>query len=37
MNSTYQLTLSRDSVKFIAKQEIVVQERIRRALLGLSD
>ncbi|MGF7048374.1 mRNA-degrading endonuclease RelE of RelBE toxin-antitoxin system [Paenibacillus sp. DS2015] len=36
MNSTYRLTLSRDSVKFIAKQEKVIQERIRRAVLGLS-
>ena len=36
MSSIYQLTLNRDSVKFIAKQERVVQERIRKALTGLS-
>ncbi|MDQ0086724.1 mRNA interferase RelE/StbE [Paenibacillus anaericanus] len=36
MNSTYRLTLSRDAVKFVSKQEKAVQERIRRALLGLS-
>lgn len=36
MSLTYQLTLSRDSVKFIAKQERSTQERIRRALTGLA-
>lgn len=36
MNSTYQLTLSRNAVKYMGKQEKSVQERIRRALLGLS-
>ncbi len=36
MNSTYRLTLSRDAVKFIGKQERTIQERLRRALLGLS-
>ena len=36
MSSTYQLTLSRDSVKFIAKQERAIQERIRKALTGLA-
>lgn len=35
MNLTYQLTLNRDSVKFIAKQEKAIQERIRKALTGL--
>lgn len=37
MNSTYQLTLSRNSVKFLAKQEKVVQKRIRTALIGLTE
>lgn len=36
MNSTYRLTLSRDAVKFIGKQEKTIQKRIRRALLGLT-
>ncbi len=36
MSLTYQLTLSRDSVKFLAKQERAIQERIRKALTGLS-
>ncbi|KTE91436.1 plasmid stabilization protein [Desulfitobacterium hafniense] len=36
MNLTYQLTLNRDSVKFIAKQERATQERIRKALIGLA-
>lgn len=36
MNSTYHLTLSRESVKFLAKQERSVQERIRKALTGLA-
>jgi mRNA interferase RelE/StbE len=35
MNSTYRLSLSRDAVKFVGKQEKAVQERIRSALLGL--
>jgi mRNA interferase RelE/StbE len=36
MSSTYQLTLSRETVKFVSKQEKSVQERIRKALLGLT-
>lgn len=36
MSSTYQLTLSRDAVKFVVKQERVIQERIRKALSGLA-
>lgn len=36
MSLTYQLTLSRDSVKFLAKQEKAIQERIRKALTGLA-
>ncbi|MFB5762006.1 type II toxin-antitoxin system RelE family toxin [Paenibacillus medicaginis] len=36
MSLTYQLTLSRDAVKFVAKQEREVQERIRGALAGLA-
>ena len=36
MNSIYQLTLNRDSVKFLAKQDRAVQERIRKALTGLA-
>lgn len=36
MSLTYRLALSRDAVKFVAKQEKAVQERIRRALLGLT-
>lgn len=36
MSSTYQLTLNHDSVKFLAKQEKAIQERIRRALTGLA-
>lgn len=36
MSLIYQLTLSREAVKFVAKQEKVVQERIRKALLGLT-
>ena len=36
MSLTYQLTLNRDSVKFLAKQEKAIQERIRKALTGLS-
>lgn len=36
MNSTYQLTLSRDAVKFVSKQERAIQERIRKALTGLA-
>ena len=36
MNSIYRLTLNRDSVKFLAKQERTVQERIRKALTGLA-
>ncbi|AQT86967.1 hypothetical protein ERICIV_04569 (plasmid) [Paenibacillus larvae subsp. larvae] len=35
MSSTYQLTLSRDAVKFVAKQERRIQERIRKSLTGL--
>lgn len=36
MSLTYQLTLSRDAIKFLAKQERSVQERIRKGLLGLA-
>lgn len=36
MSLTYQLTLNRDSVKFLAKQEKAIQERIRKALAGLA-
>lgn len=36
MSLTYRLTLNRDAVKFVAKQEKAVQERIRKALLGLA-
>lgn len=36
MNSTYQLTLSRDAIKFLAKQERNVQSRIHQALSGLT-
>ncbi|GIO43125.1 hypothetical protein [Paenibacillus apis] len=36
MSFTYQLTLNRDAVKFIAKQEKAVQERIRKSLMGLT-
>ena len=36
MSLTYRLTLNRDAVKFIAKQEKAVQERIRKSLLGLT-
>lgn len=35
MNSAYQLTLSRDSLKYISKQERSTQQRIRTALIGL--
>lgn len=36
MNSTYQLTLSRDAIKFVSKQEKAIKERIKRALVGLT-
>ncbi|MBO2945212.1 type II toxin-antitoxin system RelE/ParE family toxin [Paenibacillus sp. F411] len=36
MSLTYQLTFNRDAVKFVAKQERAVQERIRKSLLGLT-
>ena len=36
MSSTYQLTLSREAIKFVSRQEKAVQERIRKALLGLT-
>lgn len=36
MSLTYRLTLRHDAVKFVAKQEKTVQERIRKALLGLA-
>ena len=36
MSLTYRLILNHDSVKFIAKQEMAIQERIRKALTGLS-
>lgn len=35
MSSTYQLTLSRETVKFLKKQEKSVQLRISNALKGL--
>lgn len=35
MSLTYQLNLNRESIKFLAKQERIIQERIRRALIGL--
>lgn len=31
MSLTYQLTLNRDAVKFVSKQEKTVQERIRKS------
>ena len=36
MSSIYQLTLNRDSVKFLTKQERTVQVRIRKAISGLA-
>ena len=36
MSSAYHLILNRNAVKFPAKQEKVVQERIRAALIGLT-
>ncbi|MHB8073158.1 type II toxin-antitoxin system RelE family toxin [Desulfosporosinus fructosivorans] len=36
MSSIYHLTLNRESVKFLAKQERAIQERIRKALMGLA-
>lgn len=36
MSLTYRLTLNRDAVKFVGKQEKAVQERIRKSLLGLT-
>ena len=36
MSLTYQLTLNRDSIKFLSKQEKAIQERIRKALTGLA-
>ncbi|MHB8073883.1 type II toxin-antitoxin system RelE family toxin [Desulfosporosinus fructosivorans] len=36
MNSDYKLIYHKDMIKFIAKQERAVQERIRKALMGLS-
>lgn len=35
MSSTYQLTLSREAIKFLKKQEKSVQLRISNALKGL--
>ena len=35
MSSSYKLTYHRDAVKFIAKQEKAVQERIAQGLKGL--
>jgi mRNA-degrading endonuclease RelE of RelBE toxin-antitoxin system len=32
---TYQLILNRNAIKFVAKQERAIQERIRRSLTGL--
>lgn len=36
MNWNYQLTLSRDSIKFLKGQEKAIQQRIRKGLLGLT-
>jgi mRNA interferase RelE/StbE len=36
MSLSYQLTLSRESVKFLKKQEKAIQERIGKALQGLT-
>lgn len=36
MNSNYQLTLSRESLKFLKKQERTTQQRICNALKGLT-
>ena len=36
MSLTYRPTLNRDAVKFEAKQEKAIQERIRQSLLGLT-
>ena len=36
MSLIYQLILSRSAIKFIAKQERAIQERIRKALAGLA-
>lgn len=36
MSLTYRLTLNRDAVKFVAKQEMAIQVRIRKSLLGLT-
>ncbi|WEK53586.1 MAG: type II toxin-antitoxin system RelE/ParE family toxin [Candidatus Cohnella colombiensis] len=36
MSLTYRLTLNRDAIKFVAKQEKAIQERIRKSLLGLT-
>lgn len=35
MSLTYQVTLSRDSIKFLKKQEKAVQIRIAKAIKGL--
>ncbi len=35
MSLTYQLKLSRESIKFLTKQEMSVQVRIQKGLLGL--
>lgn len=36
MSLPYQLTLSRESIKFLKKQELSVKERIRKALKELT-
>ncbi|MFD1039839.1 type II toxin-antitoxin system RelE/ParE family toxin [Virgibacillus byunsanensis] len=36
LSLTYQLTLSRESIKFLKKQEKAIQERIGTALSGLT-
>ncbi|MFK4998564.1 type II toxin-antitoxin system RelE/ParE family toxin [Bacillus sp. N9] len=36
MNLDYQLTLSRESIKFLKKQEKIARERIGNALVGLT-
>jgi mRNA interferase RelE/StbE len=36
MSLAYQLTLSRELIKFLKKQEAAVKERVRKALKGLT-
>ena len=35
MNSDYKLIYHKDAIKFLAKQEVLVQERIAKGLAGL--